>query len=71
MIFYNAVGIVSLMKITSVKEVFKDHRDDIHFVIESALGKTMTKAIADTLGLRKVNKVKKIYDNWVKERTNR
>jgi hypothetical protein len=59
------------MKITSVKEVFKDHRDDIYFVIESALGKTMTNSIADTLRLKKINKVKRTYDNWVKERTNR
>ncbi len=71
MIFYKAIGIVSLMKITSVKEVFKDHRDDIHFVVESALGKTMTNSIADTLRLKKINKVKRTYDNWVKERTNR
>lgn len=56
------------MKITSVKEVFNDHIEDMKYIIESALGKTMVRSIDNILNLRKINKIKKHYDHWPKGR---
>lgn len=59
------------MKITSVKEVFNDHRDDMQYIIESALGKTMAKSIVGVLNLHKISKIKKHYDHWSKGRAHK
>jgi hypothetical protein len=59
------------MKITSVKEVFNDHIEDMSFVVDSALGKTMAKSIKDALSLRKILKIKKNYDHWTERRANK
>lgn len=59
------------MKITSVKEVFNDHIEDMRYIIESTLGKTMVRSIDNILNLRKINKIKKYYDYWPKGRTHK
>ena len=46
------------MKITSLKEVFNDHRKDMHHVVEDVLGKTLAVQLISVLQLRRIVAVK-------------
>jgi hypothetical protein len=46
------------MKITSMKEVFNDHRKDMHYIVEDLLGKTLARQLIVVLQLRRVVAVK-------------
>jgi hypothetical protein len=55
------------MKITSLKEVFADHRDELQQIVKSLVGPTLASRLNELLRLRKVSTIKNTIAEGIKK----